>query len=374
METATLKEVQELEKGTLVFSTNGAAYRIMDGKIKTVKKIHKYSLDSFVLNEEEDYLPTEVENRNTRILKDFLKKHFEFVSFRGGFIRLQGFKIHYDSHGYCIIDEWNFGRKVNCNEYHNDFSTPEEVLDYLKGNIKRKLESAPEDSERVTIKNKLASKFKIKEDNTMTTNSKTAKRDEKVSKELRVQKEKKIKAPKFLLTDLEEPIDLIKEGDLLNYKLQGPSKKYEVTCTVSEFLAKQVLHHFPKSMALLMKIGRGVETLKSIKDLPLKGVFLKDEYEHFDYTHLRNEETMEEVIKVCYEILHFHGIATPLDYDWNVAETLNLKKKTLIQVYWANHFTWYNAEVISTDKGVKVVYEDGDIDYVYNFQKVRLLS
>jgi hypothetical protein len=135
----------------------------------TVKKVS--SILGFVSNDDISALEESVAKDNTAILHKFLSNVLTGVVYekKRGWVKYKGFSIKYSSHGYLIKDSMNFSEKVNVNDYHNDFPTPESVLTWLRENsekpvIRQSKEIIAVEAHKEELLSALSSKYKVKED------------------------------------------------------------------------------------------------------------------------------------------------------------------------------------------------------------------
>lgn len=103
-------------------SANGKFYSVIaPGK---VKKVAVHGLKEFIKNNDTEPLEDEFAEQNTNILLKLLRKDYPQTEFARNTIHLQGWRIQYASHGYAIVDRWNFNKRINVNKYNNDMGRP----------------------------------------------------------------------------------------------------------------------------------------------------------------------------------------------------------------------------------------------------------
>lgn len=416
-----------------------ANFVIVDPEKKIVKRITPID-NSFTVNTNIKALDEESASVNTEILKNFLVGKGLQVTRRGkNWLRCRDYKMRYHSHGFQILDELDFSKPVNINEFNNDFETPESVYNFLvkpDNRLKKeiKLPDPEVEEEKKKAINKLSKKFKVKEEKPEPVKvEKTFERDPKkltktltkiiekykskkidmeelkkaliatsdvrsikvmTGKLVRLLENKKMRitafekeliklfvtfdyssankkpAPKFIGLQLEEPLSLIRLNDSINYTLKSSSGgTYNVECSEALFLSKLVLCHYPKAMQLIMRIVNG-ETFDLVKLAETK-YKIKDPYIEYDPKEIEKSTNKEHIVEVCEEILSWLQVPNPIYYAYKT----DLKKGDKVKVYWGDFdYKWFYGVVLSTDTGVKIRYEDGDVRYLKANQKYKLLK
>lgn len=157
-------EKEKLQKGSCALATNGIGYEVINSEKGLVKRIDHIDLDKFI--HATDYLSEKEEVHNTKTLYKYLKPKLEGVIYsKKGFVEWKGFKVKFENFGYRISDKLNFGKVVNINEYYNDFSYPDDVLEWLSKNADRKVVTKKltvEERERAELVGELTKKFRVK--------------------------------------------------------------------------------------------------------------------------------------------------------------------------------------------------------------------
>lgn len=179
------KKIQDPEIGKTHWGTirkeDGSVVRtpvvITDIENRLVKRVHP-EMD-FHANVDIDPLDEETAECNTEFLHRFLvDKGLSAVlkeNRKGSFIRVMDYDIRYVSHGFSIVDLRQYKKHVNINKFCNDFSEPQNVLDFLIANQDRPTEKITKkeqaeketlivkDKARVEAFTKLADKFNVVE-------------------------------------------------------------------------------------------------------------------------------------------------------------------------------------------------------------------
>jgi hypothetical protein len=413
-------------------SSNGYFYEINE-ETRTARKVGHKKVKDFTINLEEIPADEQVCKVNTKFLYDFLKKELpeESIKRRNGYLLLRDYKIKYSSHGYQIIDNLNWGKKMNENDYHNDMSRPEDVLNFLTKHVVRERELPEEEKEKRAQIEKLSEKFVVKESQEpavivldeevveMTTEDRInlidqcfqeyqKSEDDVTLEELKINiysviesrslkvsiakvfrdylntdmrfksfteevkrvvrefdsRPNKKKVPKFYGLELIEPMSFKIEENVIKYEYQGPTKRAYAELPVGTFLAKIVLHYFPRTMQLIMKVA--ADEIEVTMDEFKRGDFIiKDPYCEYHQKTL-DECDQNKLYDLCQEILWHYGKQNPLN---RVME--GFKNGQKIEVLFMDLHIWKTAQVIDTKYGVKLRYEDGYVDYLYQHQKTR---
>lgn len=105
---------------------DGIMYKV-NPETKTVKRIEQPI--KFNCNKSIEALTNELSADNTKVLYEFLKAYYPDAALLNGFVRVNGVKIKYHSHGFKLVS--TDGTVKNINQYNNDFPTPEAVLAYF---------------------------------------------------------------------------------------------------------------------------------------------------------------------------------------------------------------------------------------------------
>lgn len=389
---ANLKKVNEELKNKIQPSANGKFYSVIaPGK---VKKVAVHGLKEFIKNNDTEPLEDEFAEQNTNILLKLLRKDYPQTEFARNTIHLQGWRIQYASHGYAIVDRWNFNKRINVNKYNNDMGRPEDVLEYVKKNIKhRKLVSppVPKPSDPVVSEaSKLSGKYKVKIDKKTRSkeeqerldkiNATLKKREEAVKKRDDLVKKEKAKIKKILKPkrvklfkgiEPDYPIAHAEEKKgFVDYKVIGPTRKIDKRLPVHVFLINQLIHEdaYPRAMAMFMRAATkgerfNLDTLSFTK-------FILDPYVAYDPKAILNSKHKGYLRKLAEDVMLFNQIENPL----NVMYKHPFKKGDEIRVLYKDMAAWYYCTVLSTDKGLYVHAEDGSYRFVYKFQKVVLVK
>jgi hypothetical protein len=131
----------QIKDDRLYVATNSSGerfyVRIVDDKNKVCRRVSYRMADTeFIENADIHALGLEYCNHNTSLLYQALCSAYPEAEFRTNrkgynFVLINGFRIHYESHGFSIKDSLNYGRFININEFHNDYPSIESVVDFL---------------------------------------------------------------------------------------------------------------------------------------------------------------------------------------------------------------------------------------------------
>lgn len=382
--------------GEVFRGADGFLYEVVDPLKKRVRRVNSTSMNDFVLNTGIPPMDEKLAEQNTSILYHFLKDSYDYdeVTRSRGYVKVAGYKMKYESHGFKIVDDWNYGKMVNVNKYHNDFATPEAVLEMVQSSANRNIDIPEGQAERSKLGKSLSKKFKVVNDKKENAKMKSKKQaatekkkadTDKVETKKKERAEKKIRAPKYIAPEREEPIGLTIKSPKkkpagfpyhhtveLSYQIKGPSgRKIPKSCKVPEFLAKIVLSEMPKAMALIMKLATGEVPYTDVRDgeISLERRFVRDPFQHFDGKLLSNPPKPENLLNGCLEILRYHSIIPATEYVFDT----KLKKNTEVRVYYPDSFTWYYGKVLDTDYGVEIRFEDGDLAHLLKHQTLEVL-
>lgn len=376
---------EELQAG-VVPGLNGKFYTILEtGKVKAVGTI---GLNKFI--EHNDVFPIEEElaEQNTQVLLKFLRKQIPDTEFSRHCVYIRGYKIRYRSHGYEIVDKWNFSEHVNVNKWNNDFPRPEDVAVFLNKNIKKRkltspaLPTPPMPGSTVTA---LSGKFKVAIDKKAGRKKEAErlaklqeqikkneeairKRDELVKKDkAKIKKALKPKRVKlFRGTEFDEPIWCSESKGIVNYKIQGPTKKVDRTLPVHVFLVNYLIAEdaFPRAMAMFMRAAKGerfnIDKLSMTK-------FVLDPYQPYDAKLLLNTKHHKYVRKLAENMFLMLGVPNPLEKLY----TTEYKKGEEIRLLFRDIGAWYYATVNNTDRGLNVTLEGGEPQFVFKCTKIE---
>lgn len=364
---------------TLLPATNGKFYKLTEGgKVKAVANKH---LRKFTPNETKYRMDEMVEVENTKVLFTFLKKFFPQAVFKYKSVYVDGLRILYFSHGFQVIDTWNYNEKKNVNKFNNDLATPESVVEYLKGNLKRPVLPPKEDREDAKVISQLAEKFGVKKvridkSKIKKLKEKEAEQKKKVTKDkakskkvAKVEKEKIAKRVKMFKGLAEEYpyYDIqINKGNVI-YKLKGPSGKfYEKKTTVHQFLVNYCLTYAPRSLAYLTKVAKGekfeIYSFRSMTKL------LLDPTVPYEPSVFAKTEHVDNLIEACREVMYVNALRDPLHFIFGS----KLKRGDKVIVYSDYYGTSEECSVHSTETGLKLLFSDGNIDYLDNRLKYRI--
>lgn len=177
--------------------------------------------------------------------------------------------------------------------------------------------------------------------------------------------ERPVFAPKFTgLTVNYEPRNLVVEDGVMKFAQKDElGKRENLAMPVLHYLINQVLYHYPKAMELLMKTAEGVEF--DLEDLDYHR-FIKDRTIAYDHTVIHNPSSPELMEKVCREILwrNYHPVALDNLYSED------FKRGDRVKVLYRDLRGWFTGTVVSTETGVKVQYDDGDLEIVQKHMEI----
>ena len=459
-------------------ATNGHRY-LINRESGTVKKVSTVANDEFVENDTVEVMDEAIEKQNTKILFRYIKEKHPEAVMKHGRIHVADYKIRYSSHGFEISDGRNFGEVLNVNKFHNDFPTPEAVVDFIDTTLKRpfaekKQITRDEVKRGELLKMAKYGKIKVIDINTLEVEAVTpeptkdrlhmetesifrkfkdgiltfTKAKEKIKNRVpdKIQKEcidlltnfrrgditwrklnieftnkimlpylewkkqeKLVRQPKFESPVLWEPEnlklavtdhayqaeikmtrsqieyvhyedvalsptnngrDLIVEPDIMwmQFDTKGPSgKRHTVVCTVEEYFANVVLHHYPRAMALLMKVAKGeITEMPDMRKLSTTK-FIVDPFEAYEPNCLRHPHDREFFCRVCKEILLIDGI--DWCFLWHYDNSFNVGDKVRL---WSPLYSLMNyGTVVEVGAGVTVRYEYGTIQRVYKGELIE---
>lgn len=375
-------EIDPEKVGTVAASTNGVYYKITaPGRVQRVNAV---DVSKFIKANDVSGLVAEEAEQNTRVLLGFLKKTIPETVFKRGYVYVSGYRIAFSSHGYEIVDTWNFSKRVNVNKFNNDYPDPESVLGFLNKHKGRKLDKPSLEEKSVIHLGKLSDKFKIGNgDSPMLKKLKQQKlkeqeelrkakieRDRKAAKRERQKEKMKRRQPLFRGLPADEIVKAAKVRGKIVVTYQGPTKKMDKTYPEHLFFVEYLIREdmYPRSMAMLMRIATKGERFDLDK---LSGTkFVVDPYVAYDPNVIKKSRFAPSLIKMCEEVLARNGDDHPL----NLVYGSKLKKRQRIRVYYRDINMWVYGTITSSDRGLYFMAEDdGEARPVYKHQKVETL-
>jgi len=189
--------------------------------------------------------------------------------------------------------------------------------------------------------------------------------------------EHKVKAPKFEY--FEFPYDRLtrvvfaEATNEVEYSFQRVDRKGSVTekRPLHGFLWRVALHLNPKAMQYMMKIADG--TMKYDPVHPPRNYQHKDLYQDFDRNTLDNPTDPAALEQLCDDIIAWAGEPDPTQVCY-AEDQPDYTKGTKVLVYWPDYRDWFFGEVIETDFGIVIRYEDGDTYLLMKHNRVRVLG
>jgi hypothetical protein len=399
------------------FGSNGKAYKIT-GNSKVRKCDHVD--DKFIENTKKWELPEDLALQNTNILHKFLRKRLEEVVFKRGYVYHKGYRMSYKSHGFEIVDSQNYNARMNVNKYHNDFATPEDVytflvtanvptvdpakvsageIVYLSRETTPSVSKPPFDKKKAVREmqkalkkweeKKLVDHYQFRDLVMKSTNRRIRFKTDKLfnkfrKKEMRypafkktlitlfdemdkepVQEQKLVRQPKFKGTEFEEPMNLDERGDFCSYEIEGPSehkaKRISEMTLTHVFMVRELLSHVPKAMTYIMKIAQGEF---NVFDIDFKQPLVRDIYVAYDEKILRESKYVAEIKEAVREFAaHFQ---TDFVLQRKYSKHIQVGDEVVVLM----QGVYYRGNVVSTEKGIKVNFEDGNMDYLYQWHYI----
>ena len=180
---------------------------------------------------------------------------------------------------------------------------------------------------------------------------------------------KVVRAERFKgLSVLYVPRNLVMDGDTMLFKQKDDLSKMEsMKMPTYQYLVNQVLYKYPKAMALLTNVANGEEV--DIEEINMKR-FVVDPTIGYSRKTFDNTKHPEALAEVCREILWHYEEDVALDNLYSD----EYAKGDKVKVHFPDYRTWYYGKVVSLENGVKVLYDDGDIQIVQKHQAVKLIG
>jgi len=413
-----MQQVQ-IKDERLYIATNSAGerfyVRIVDDRNKVCRRVSYRMADTeFIENADIHALGLEYCNHNTSLLFQALCSPYPEADFRTNrkgynYVLVNGFRIHYESHGFSIKDALNYGRFININEFHNDYPTIESVAEFLmeprvqipeepvtkpKLSIKAYKKEAVKDMETIIsslIDNYSKGVIKLEEfkrslyDNISSQSIKnrvgrmlqnvTLLTKDKVLTKIKdlIAQGAQTKVPKFTGWDVPTYVQSLYEEDnqvYLTYRDGGTLVRKEYA--MHQFLWRWALHHHPKAYELLVLLAGGEINYSSVKHLNSK-YDLKLGTVAFDKIVLEepvSEEAVKQLTYACWDILGYKSVNTPLDYEYG----LKFAKGDELLVYWPDQAEWFYSKVSYCDGMCEVRYTDGQVRPILKGQRLRFFK